>query len=168
MKHTMIAFNPWHAGEYEIVDFQRCCVFRTKNTIGPELTNKSIAVIYRTGLKRIVGEFEVIRDETIEAPETPEGKEIYSKAFGYPVTLYDGEFFGPTHVFFRNLRVYSPAPSFDDFMKFRDERGIKAMHPITHIWLDDEDLEFIRSRTTSVSIGEVSSSSFSDPFEQKE
>jgi hypothetical protein len=161
----MIAFNPKQAGDYELVDFQRCCVFRMKTPIGPDLTNMSIAVIYRTQLKALAGEFEVIRVETIDKPQTEKTKELYRKAFGYPVTLYDGDYFGPTHIFFRNLRVYSPSIPFDDFMEFRDKRRIKTMHPISHIWLDEEDLDFIRTRTTSVSIGDVKTSSFEDPYD---
>ena len=166
MKHAMIAFNPEQADAYEFVDFQRCCVFRMKNQVGPDLTNSSIAVIYRTQLKSLIGEFEVVRVETIDEPRTPETKELYQKAFGYPVTLYDGEFFGPTHIFFRNLRVYSPSVPFDDFMKFRDKKGKKTMHPITHIWLDQEDLDFIRNKTTSASISEIKTSSFENPYEK--
>lgn len=155
MKHVMLAYNPQQAGEYEFADFRRCCVFRTKKKIGMDFTEGSIATIYQAKEKRIIGEFEVVRVELIDEPSNPETEDLYRKAFGEPVTLYDGKYYGPVHIFYRSLKLYSPEIRFERFTKFREQRGMTSSHPITHLNLDEIDLEFIRSQTRLIPLTNI-------------
>lgn len=163
--NVLLQFNPEQAG-LELTEFYRCCVYRTKGKTPKKLSHGSIGVFYRTEVKNIIGEFEIIRVEEIREPETPESRDIYEKAFGYPVTLYDGEYYGPIHFFFRNLKVYTPQIPFEVLKKHLEEkRGSHVGLPRGSIlYLDDEELHFIRKQTSITLISGIIDSEFEDPF----
>ncbi len=163
--HAILAFNPESAEEYEFADFFRCCVYRTAMRIGEPLQKGSIVVLYRTGRNSLIGEFEVVRVERIDEPTDNISEDLYAKAFAYPVTLYDGQYHGPYHIFFHKLRIYSPDVSLDDFRnEYAEPNGINLANLSRPIWLDERAVFDIRGRTCRVSPSAIETDWFIEPL----
>ena len=164
--NIMLQFNPKQAG-LELTEFYRCCVYRTKGNMPQRLSHGSIGVFYRVEKGTIIGEFEIIRIEEIHEPTTTDSESLYTKAFGYPITLYDGEYYGPVHFFFKNLKIYTPNIPFKEFNAYlnnkrRDNVGLPRGG---FMYLDDEEVEFLRSQTSIIAVSDVINSKFINPYQ---
>jgi len=131
------------------------------------VSHGSVTVFYRTKVKTIIGEFEIVRVEDIEKPTTTEAKRMYEKAFGYPVTLYDGTYYSSIHYYFKNLKIYTPHIPYTVFEKFLEEhRGSYTGLPHgSFLYLDEDEIKFLRNQTSATLIADIIDSKFDDPFE---
>ena len=163
--NVLLQFNPEQA-EKEFTEFYRCCVYRTAGNFPTKVTSGSVALIYRTQVQTIIGEFEIVRLEEIAEPTTPETKKLYKKAFGYPVTLYDGEYYGPNHYFFQNLKIYTPHVPYKKLeSQLEKTRGKHIGLPRgSFLYLEREEVEYVRNQTSITPVISVVNTKFTNPF----